>query len=45
MGVLSYAGRLHLNVLAEADVVPDIDVFTRGVAEALDELGVLATDR
>lgn len=44
VGVLSYAGRLNVNVLADADVVPDIDVFARGISEALDELGVLVRD-
>ena len=38
-GVLSYAGQLNLVVVADADAVPDVAVFTAGLTEALDALG------
>ena len=41
VGVLSYAGQLDIDVVADADVVPDLDVFTSGVREALEELAVV----
>jgi diacylglycerol O-acyltransferase len=41
VGVLSYAGRLNLDVVADADVVPDVASFTEGVQQALEQLGVV----
>lgn len=38
-GVLSYAGRLNADVVADPEIVPDAEVFARGVAEALEQLG------
>ncbi len=43
VGVLSYAGQLNVDVAADPDVVPDIEVFAHGVAEAFDLLGVTRT--
>jgi len=43
VGVLSYAGRLNVDIVADPDVVPDVEVFTNGVAEALEQLGVART--
>ncbi len=39
VGVLSYAGRLTFDIVADADVVPDVEVFADGVAETLGHLG------
>jgi diacylglycerol O-acyltransferase len=39
VGVLSYAGQLNLDIVADPDLVPDVDVFADGVAEALVRLG------
>ncbi|WP_261775360.1 WSD1 family O-acyltransferase [Kocuria turfanensis] len=39
VGALSYAGRLNLGLVADADVVPDLDLFAAGVADTLDRLG------
>lgn len=39
VGALSYAGQLNLGVVADADVVPDLDLFAAGVADTLDRLG------
>ena len=41
VGALSYAGRLNLDVAADAALVPDIQAFTQGVRDALDHLGCL----
>ncbi len=40
VGALSYAGRLNLTVVADAEVVPDAAVFAAGIDEALAQLGV-----
>ena len=39
VGVLSYAGQLTVDVVGDPDVVPDLEVFAGGVAEALERLG------
>lgn len=43
VGVLSYAGQLNVDVVADPDVVPDVEVFTNGIAEAFEQLGVART--
>lgn len=43
VGVLSYAGQLNVDVVADPDVVPDVDIFTNGFAETFEELGVART--
>jgi diacylglycerol O-acyltransferase / wax synthase len=40
--LLSYAGQLNIDVVGDADVVPDIDLFTKGIIESLSNLGVSA---
>jgi hypothetical protein len=45
IGVISYAGQLTIDVVADPDVVPDVDVFANGVAETLEQLGVARTTR
>lgn len=43
VGVLSYAGQLNVDIVADPDVVPDVELFTKGVAEAFEQLGVART--
>jgi len=38
VGVLSYAGQLNLTAVADHDHCPDLEIFTRGVRGALDDL-------
>ncbi|HXQ54426.1 MAG TPA: wax ester/triacylglycerol synthase family O-acyltransferase [Actinomycetes bacterium] len=38
VAVLSYAGQLTLTAVADRDTCPDVEVFARGVREALDDL-------
>jgi hypothetical protein len=38
IGVLSYAGQLNFDVVGDADVVPDLDAFARGMADDLERL-------
>lgn len=38
--VLSYAGRLNFDIVADADAVPDLDAFAEGLSDALDQLEV-----
>ena len=40
VGVLSYAGQLNFDIVGDADVVPDLDVFAEGLSDALDQLEV-----
>ena len=40
VGVLSYAGRVGIDVVADADVCPDASVFADGLRTSLRELGV-----
>jgi diacylglycerol O-acyltransferase len=39
VGVLSYAGSLNFDIVADADSLPDLDVFAEGLRDALEELG------
>ena len=41
VGVLSYAGQLNFDIVADADAVPDLVVFAQGLSAALAELGAL----
>lgn len=43
VGVLSYAGRLNFDIVADADTVPDVAMFAAGLTSALRDLDVLAT--
>jgi diacylglycerol O-acyltransferase / wax synthase len=40
VGVLSYAGRMNIDIVADAHLVPDLAVFAEGVADHLQRLGV-----
>jgi hypothetical protein len=39
VGVLSYAGGLNLDIAADVDTVPDVEVFAAGISDALKRLG------
>ncbi|MGX1161250.1 uncharacterized protein DUF1298 [Arthrobacter sp. SLBN-100] len=41
VGVLSYAGQLHIDIVADIDSVPDAGTFSAGVSEALEQLGAI----
>lgn len=41
VGVLSYAGQLNFDIVADAEAVPDVAAFTQGLSDALAQLGVL----
>ena len=43
VGVLPYAGQLNVDIVADPDIVTDVEVFTNGVAEAFKQLGVART--
>ena len=38
VGVLSYAGQLNFDIVADADAIPDLQVFTQGLSATLEEL-------
>jgi diacylglycerol O-acyltransferase / wax synthase len=39
VGALSYAGQLNFDIVADANLVPDLAVFARGMIEDLERLG------
>lgn len=39
ISVLSYSGQLNMVIIADADAIPDLDVFSLGFSEAFGELG------
>ncbi len=45
VGVLSYAGRLGVDIVGDADACPDLAVFATGLCRALRDLGILDEDR
>lgn len=45
VALFSYAGMLHWGVLADWDLVPDLDIFVAELARAFDELRVAAQAR
>ena len=42
VGVLSYAGQLNFDIVADADAIPDLPVFVEGMTAALEELGAIS---
>lgn len=40
VGVLSYAGQLNFDIVADADAVPDLPAFAEGLSDTLEELGL-----
>lgn len=45
VGVLSYAGQLNFDIVADADAIPDPAVFAQGLSAALEELGAVSPSR
>ncbi len=45
VGALSYAGQLNFDVVADANLVPDLTVFANGMIEVLERLGARSYDR
>lgn len=39
-GTLSYAGQVNIDIVSDADVVPDLGLFAEGLADELAELGI-----
>jgi|SRR6516165_596642 hypothetical protein len=39
IGALSYAGQLNSDIVADANLVPDLTVFANGMTEDLERLG------
>jgi diacylglycerol O-acyltransferase / wax synthase len=44
VGVLSYAGGLYLDVAADVDLIPDVEVFAAGISDALEQLATATVD-
>ena len=42
VGAFSYAGQLNLDVVGDPDALPDLTIFSHGVAGTLSQLGTLA---
>ena len=42
VGAFSYAGQLNLDVVGDPDALPDLTIFTGGIADTLSRLGALA---
>ena len=42
VGVLSYAGQLNFDIVADADAIPDVLAFAEGLSAALEQLGAIA---
>jgi diacylglycerol O-acyltransferase len=45
VGALSYAGQLNFDIVADANLVPDLTVFANGMTEDLERLGARSYDR
>jgi diacylglycerol O-acyltransferase len=45
VGALSYAGQLNFDIVADANLVPDITVFANGMTEDLERLGARSHQR
>jgi diacylglycerol O-acyltransferase / wax synthase len=45
VGALSYAGQLNLDIVADANLVPDLTVFANGMTEDLERLGARSHGR
>jgi diacylglycerol O-acyltransferase / wax synthase len=45
VGALSYAGQLNLDIVADANLVPDLTVFANGMTEDLERLGAASHER
>ena len=45
VGALSYAGQLNFDIVADANLVPDLTVFANGMIEELERLGARSQER
>ena len=45
VGALSYAGQLNFDIVADANLVPDLTVFANGMIEDLERLGARSHER
>jgi hypothetical protein len=45
VGALSYAGQLNVDIVADANLVPDLTVFANGMTEDLERLGTASHER
>jgi WS/DGAT/MGAT family acyltransferase len=45
VGALSYAGQLNFDIVADANLVPDLTVFANGMIEDLEHLGARSHER
>jgi diacylglycerol O-acyltransferase / wax synthase len=45
VGALSYAGQLNLDIVADANLVPDLTAFANGMTEDLERLGARSHER
>lgn len=45
VGALSYAGQLNFDIVADANLVPDLTVFANGMTEDLEHLGATVHER
>jgi diacylglycerol O-acyltransferase len=45
VGALSYAGQLNFDIVADANLVPDLTVFASGMTEDLERLGARSHER
>jgi len=45
VGALSYAGQLNLDIVADANLVPDLTLFANGMIEDLERLGARSHER
>ncbi len=45
VAILSYCGQLHIGLLGDRDLWPDLDVLEAGIGEAFSELAKLAAER
>jgi diacylglycerol O-acyltransferase len=45
VGALSYAGQLNFDIVADANLVPDLTVFANGMTEDLEHLGARSHER
>jgi hypothetical protein len=45
VGALSYAGQLNFDIVADANLVPDLTMFANGMTEDLERLGARSHQR
>jgi hypothetical protein len=45
VGALSYAGQLNFDIVADANLVPDLTMFADGMTQDLEHLGARSQER